>query len=57
MKLNSFYEILYSSMFQQFLKNIIILIHNYMDVDIHIMWNIMIGDIPELNEKIKKMLA
>ena len=34
-----------------------ILIHNYMDVDIHIMWNIMIGDIPELKEKIKKMLA
>lgn len=33
-----------------------ILIHDYMDVDVHIMWNIMIGDIPELKQKIDKIM-
>jgi len=27
-----------------------------MDVDVHIMWNIMIRDIPELKQKIDKII-
>ena len=33
-----------------------ILIHSYMDVDINIMWNIMIRDIPELKQNIDMIL-
>lgn len=34
-----------------------ILIHNYMDIDIHIMWNIIRRDIPELKQKIDEVLS
>jgi uncharacterized protein with HEPN domain len=33
------------------------LIHDYMDIDLTIVWNVMTIDIPKLKEKIEKILA
>ncbi len=33
------------------------LIHDYMDIDVQIVWRVMTIDIPILNQKINKILA
>ena len=34
-----------------------LLIHEYFGIDVHIVWNIIVKDLPKLKKKINKLLA